>query len=79
MTPMLTPFSYEGMLDNFYSINFNQIFLPNDVLDPSADSNLTPYQLYNSLDETYSTITSTSIYNLEEPLKNKSSTYKTVL
>lgn len=36
VTPLLTPFTYEGMLDNFYEIDLNQIMIPGDLVDPTS-------------------------------------------
>jgi hypothetical protein len=79
VTPMLTPFTYEGMLDNFYDIHLNQILIPGNTVDPNASKLVTRYLLYNPLDEIYPDLTSMSIYSTEQPLKNKASSYRTVL
>lgn len=62
---MLTPFTYEGMLDNFYNINKNQILIPGDTVDPNASKLQTIYLLNNPLDEIYHDLTFLSIYNAE--------------
>ena len=72
----MTPFTYEGMLDNFYDIHLNQIMVPSEIVDANSGSNseknigtnkssLTRYLLYNPLDDVYSDLTSMSIYSME--------------
>jgi len=54
VTPMLTPFSYEGLLDLFFGINLNQIEIPGSLMDSTKP--IDTFLLCNPKDKHYKTI-----------------------
>jgi len=65
VTPMLTPFSYEGLLDSVYPIELNQITVPGELINEKPGEHV-PYQILNPSDETYPQIRGMYVnYSLE--------------
>lgn len=51
---MMTPFSYEGLLDLFFGIKFNKIEIPGYLMD--SQKTLDTFLLYNPRDRHYKNI-----------------------
>lgn len=59
ITPMMTAFSYEGLLDLFFGIKFNQIEIPGHLMD--SNKKLDTFLLYNPRDTHYPVISKMKI------------------
>lgn len=70
VTPMLTPFSYEGLLDTVYPLELNQVTVPGELINQKPGE-LLPYQMCNPHDETYPQIRSMYINFALELLREK--------
>jgi hypothetical protein len=61
VTPMVTAHSYEALLDYFFGIELNKIFVPPHLLNKKSDK-FEGYLLYNEKDPVYDKI---SYMNIE--------------
>ena len=59
ITPMLTPFTYEGLLDLLFGINMHLIEIPGNLIE--SKKNVETFLLNNPLDRSYEKIASMPI------------------
>jgi hypothetical protein len=67
---MLTPFTYEGLLDLFFGIKLNQIEIPGNLMDSKKP--LDTFLLCNPKDKHYKKIAPMYIKDVPEYLKSES-------
>lgn len=67
VTPMMTPFTYEGLLDLFFGINLNKIEIPGELLEKKND--LEKFVLYSQMDQHYKKIALMYIKDVPDYLK----------
>lgn len=72
---MLTPYTYEGLLDLFYPLELNQITVPGQLIN-EKENEPTPYLIVNPLDETYPQVRGMYINYAAAVLHEKSRTLK---
>ena len=70
VTPMLTPFSYEGLLDVLFGINMHLIDIPGSLME--SQKPVDTFLLNNELDKSYELISKMPIREVPEYLKTKS-------
>jgi hypothetical protein len=67
VTPMLTAFTYEGLLDLFFGIHLNQIEIPGHLMDSKKPVDTFP--LYSPKDKHYKQIAPMYIKDVLEYLR----------
>jgi hypothetical protein len=67
---MLTPFTYEGLLDVLFGINLNQVEVPGNLME--SQNSVDTFLLNNPLDKQYQKIASMNIHEIYQHIQEKS-------
>ena len=79
LTPMCLQLTYEGIIDEFFSINYNTIVLDSEILNKKDSPNQSHTLLLNNSKKTYKQCRDLSFQNVRQFLQNQSIDYKKVI